>query len=305
MSGFINFVSELSFEYGRVDLLSGSIRRVIANNPSPFTFHGTGTYILGIGQVAVIDPGPADAEHIKALVRALQGETVTHMLITHTHNDHSPGAALLQEYFPDARSFAYGPHATGTMDVGDQNPESKGGDMNFQPDELVKHGDIISGPNWSVECVYTPGHTSNHMCYQLREEKTLFTGDHVMGWSTSVIAPPDGNMDDYMNSLELLFERDDELYWPTHGPAITEPKAHVKAFIAHRMSREETILEHIRGGQNHIKDIVLIMYKNHSKSLHPAAAMSVFATILRLLKLSVIHCDEEIPTLSSAYHAVS
>ena len=305
MSGLIDFVSDLSFEYGRVDLLSERIRRVIANNPSPFTFHGTGTYILGIGQVAVIDPGPADAEHIKALAQALQGETVTHMLITHTHNDHSPGAALLREYFPDARSFAYGPHGVGTIDVGSGSPESRGGDMNFRPDELVKQGDVISGPNWSVECVYTPGHTSNHMCYQLREEKTLFTGDHVMGWSTSVIAPPDGDMNDYMNSLGLLLERDDKLYWPTHGPAITEPKAHVKAFIAHRVNREEKILEHIKNGQNQIDNIVPIMYKNHPKSLHPAAGMSVFASILRLLRLGVINCDEKKPTLSSTYHLAS
>ena len=217
----IPFLRELTFEYGHVEQIAPGIRRVIANNPSPFTFYGTGTYILGTGNVAVIDPGPADPAHIQAIVDGLKGETISHVLVTHTHMDHSPGCALLKAH-TDAPTYAFGPHGAGKLEQG--VPVEEGGDMDFRPDELVKHGDVIQGDDWSVECVYTPGHTSNHMCFQLREHKALFTGDHVMGWSTSIISPPDGDMMAYMVSLELLLERDDDVYWPTHGPAITEPK---------------------------------------------------------------------------------
>lgn len=303
MSTGINFVQEMSFEYGRVDLLSGGIRRVIARNPSAFTFHGTGTYILGIGQVAVIDPGPADPAHIEALGKALQGETVSHILVTHTHRDHSPGVALLKAHC-DAPAFAYGRHGSGQTDVvvgTDNAVVEEGADNDFQPDETVRHGDVIEGLNWSVECVYTPGHTSNHMCYQLREEKALFTGDHVMGWSTSVIAPPDGDMAAYINSLELLLERDDALYWPTHGPAITEPKAHVRAFIEHRNRREAQILECIGAGHTKIVAIVAEIYQHHAEAVLPAAARSVFAAILYLIQRGKLVCSDAIPQLSSTY----
>lgn len=303
MPAKINFVREMSFEYGRVDLLSGGIRRVVARNPSAFTFHGTGTYILGIGQVAVIDPGPADPAHIEALVKALQGETVSHILVTHTHRDHSPGVALLKAHC-DAPAFAYGRHGSGQADAAvdpDQAAVEEGADNDFQPDEMVRHGDVIEGLNWSVECVYTPGHTSNHMCYQLREEKALFTGDHVMGWSTSVIVPPDGDMAAYMNSLELLLERDDALYWPTHGPAITDPKPHVRAFIEHRNRREAQILECIATGHTEIAAIVAAIYKNHAAAVLPAAARSVFAAILYLIARGGLVCSDAVPTLASTY----
>jgi glyoxylase-like metal-dependent hydrolase (beta-lactamase superfamily II) len=208
----IPFRRELEFEYGNVDQVGEGIRRVIAQNPSPFTLYGTGTYILGTGNVAVIDPGPADPQHIQSILDATRGETISHVLVTHTHTDHSPGCALLRKKAP-APTYAYGPHGAGKLEEG--VPVEEGGDMEFEPDELVRHGDVIQGGDWSVECVYTPGHTSNHMCYQLREQKALFTGDHVMGWSTSIISPPDGDMAAYMNSLALLLERDDDVYWPT------------------------------------------------------------------------------------------
>ena len=227
----IPYRRQLEFEYGKAEVLSPGIRRVIANNPGPFTFHGTGTYILGTGQVAVIDPGPDDQAHIDAILASLDGETVSHILVTHTHMDHSPGCRKLQAA-TGAPTFGYGPHGAGKQEQGITVEE--GGDMEFAPDQVIRHGDIIEGGNWSVECVYTPGHTSNHMCFALREEKALFTGDHVMGWSTSIISPPDGDMADYMKSLQLLLERDDVVYWPTHGPCIDEPKAHVQAFIQHR-----------------------------------------------------------------------
>lgn len=301
MAGAIRLVRDMDFEYGRVDKLSNNIRRVIANNPSAFTFHGTGTYILGQGEVAVIDPGPADEAHVSALLAALKGEVVTHILVTHTHQDHSPATPLLQAHF-NAPAFAYGPHGSGMP--ADAVQLEEGGDMNFQPDETMRHGDIIQGKGWSVQCVYTPGHTSNHMCYQLREEKALFTGDHVMGWSTSVIVPPDGDMQAYMNSLEMLLERDDVIYWPTHGPAITETKAHVQSFIDHRLAREAQIIVCIEQGQQTIGEIVSDIYRKHSPALYPAASMSVLAAIIHLVVQGKIACDDEAPHLHSVYRSV-
>lgn len=302
MANSINFQNDMTFEYGKVESLSKGVRRLVAKNPSPFTFHGTNTYILGSGEVAVIDPGPALPEHIDALVKGLEGEIVTHILITHTHNDHSPGAAILKEYFP-APCIAYGPHGSGHAESGLVIEE--GGDMAFTPDALVRDGDVVKGKDWSVECVYTPGHTSNHMCYQLIEEKALFTGDHIMGWSTSVIVPPDGHMGQYLESLNRLLARDDQVYWPAHGPAITDPKGHVKAFIAHRQKREKEILRQIESGQHKIMDMVAVMYKKHPKSLHPAAAMSVLASIISLLERGLIRCSDQTAKISSRYQTAT
>ena len=281
----IPYRRKLDFEYGKAEVLAPGIRRVIANNPSPFTFHGTGTYILGTGSVAVVDPGPDDEEHIDAILACLPDETVSHILVTHTHMDHSPGCRLLQAK-TGAPTYAYGPHGAGKIEQGVQVEE--GGDMDFYPDHLVTHSEIIEGDDWSVECVYTPGHTSNHLCFQLREQKALFTGDHVMGWSTSIISPPDGDMADYMLSLELLLERDDEIYWPTHGPCIDEPKAHVEAYIAHRLEREQQIVACIKSGTFKIREMVPLMYKDTPEFMYPAAARSVLAAMENLVKKGAV-----------------
>jgi len=272
----IPFRRTLDFDYGTVAQLGPGIRRVIAENPSPFTFHGTGTYIIGTGNVAVIDPGPADAKHIGAILDALAGERISHILVTHTHMDHSPGCRILKEHC-DAPTYAYGPHGAGKIEQG--VPVEEGGDMEFQPDELARDGDIITGGDWSIECVYTPGHTSNHLCYQLREASALFTGDHVMGWSTSIISPPDGDMQAYMASLELLLRRDDAVYWPTHGPSIDGPKPHVEAFIEHRLDRERQIFDCIDGDIHQIVEMVPVMYKELPEFMYPAAARSVLASV--------------------------
>ncbi len=287
----IPFRRELDFEYGVSAAVSPNIRRVVANNPSPFTLYGTGTYILGHGNVAVVDPGPADPEHIDALLAATRGETITHLLVTHTHADHSPGCALLREVC-DAPSYGYGPHGAGKQEEGIVVEE--GGDMDFDPDVAVRHGQVIEGDGWSVECVYTPGHTSNHICYQLREERALFSGDHVMGWSTSIVSPPDGDMRSYMASLELLLERDDALYWPTHGPAITAPKPHVEAFIAHRVEREEQIKACLREGVGRIREMVPSMYAELPEFMYPAAARSVFAAMVYLVERGEVTCAGEV-----------
>ena len=297
MATSIPFRRELDFSYGEVSEIAPGIRRVIAENPSPFTLYGTGTYILGRGEVAVIDPGPADGAHIAKLLEALEGEVISHILITHTHMDHSPGCRLLQAH-TDAKSYAYGPHGAGKLEQG--VPVEEGGDMAFEPDELVRDGDVLAGGDWSVECVYTPGHTSNHMCYQLRESKALFTGDHVMGWSTSIISPPDGDMGAYMASLDRLLERDDAVYWPTHGPCIDDPKPHVRAFIEHRLARERQIIACVGKGVHRIEEMVPIMYAELPEFMYPAAARSVLASVGRLVENGALKADGDLH-LQAAY----
>lgn len=287
----IPFRRELDFTYGEVAEVAPGIRRIIAENPSPFTLYGTGTYVLGRGEVAVIDPGPADAAHIDLLLDGIAGETVSHILVTHTHVDHSPGSRLLQAQ-TGAKTYAYGPHGAGKLEQG--VPVEEGGDLDFQPDQLLSDGEILRGGDWSVQCVYTPGHTSNHMCYQLREQRALFTGDHVMGWSTSIVSPPDGDMAAYIASLEKLLPRDDLVYWPTHGPSIEDPKPHVRAFIAHRQAREEQVLACVRQGVRRIKDMVPQMYAELPEFMYPAAARSVLASVVHLVEKGRLRTDGEV-----------
>lgn len=298
MATALPLVRDLTFTYGEVDWVSNRVRRIVARNPSPFTYTGTGTYIIGEGNVVVIDPGPADKTHIEALLRATREEKITHILITHTHNDHSPGARLLREHC-DAVSYGFGPHASGITDI-EGNQVEEGGDFDFRPNFAVVGGDTIQCDGFSFECLHTPGHTSNHVCYALNEEDIVFTGDHVMGWSTSVISPPDGNMTDYMASLRLLLDRDDRTYWPTHGPAITKPKQHVEAFVMHRLEREQQIFDQIANGRHQIRDMVPEIYRDVDPVLHPAAARSVYAAILGMIDKKIVFCDGK-PVLSSIY----
>ena len=277
MSVKIPYRRELEFEYGKLELIAPKIRRVIANNPSPFTHFGTGTYVIGEESVAVIDPGPDDPKHIEALIDGLGDDSITHIFVTHTHMDHSPGCRLLKKY-TNAETYGFGPHGFGRQ-LSDEEVE-EGGDKNFNPDHLLEHGQIVEGEGWSIECVHTPGHTSNHMCYQYIEGRALFTGDHVMGWSTSIISPPDGDMSSYMNSLKLLLDRNDEIYWPTHGPCITDTQSHVEAFIAHREEREKQILRCVKTeGVRRIEEMVPKIYLDTPEFLYPAAARSVLAAI--------------------------
>ena len=296
----IPFKTEFDFEYGRCDQLSPLIRRVIANNPSPFTFTGTGTYIIGTGNVAVIDPGPLLDAHVDAILDALgPDEQVSHIVVTHTHLDHSPASKPLQER-TKAPIYSFAPPR---VDAFDGPRLEEDADDNFAPDHIVAHGDLIKGDNWTLECVFTPGHMANHMCYALVEEKALFTGDHVMGWSTSVIAPPDGNMNDYMQSLDLLLSRDDDIYWPTHGTSIDDPKAFVRAYIEHRRGREAQIIARLKAGDSDIRQMVETIYADVDKRLHPAAALSVFAHIQDLLTRGEIACDGK-PSLDASYQLV-
>ena len=283
--------------YGKPVEISPLIRRVLARNPNAFTFHGTGTYIVGRGRVAVIDPGPLIDEHVTALQAALAGETITHILITHTHSDHSPAAAPLKAA-TGAKTYGFGPHGAGKRDEGIDVEE--GGDMDFRPDVVVRDGDTIEGDGWTFDCLYTPGHTSNHICFGLREEKSLFSGDHVMGWSTTVIGPPDGDMAHYFASLRKLTARDDRLYYPTHGNPIRAPQAFVTKLIEHRIARERQIEECLKRGIARIPDMVAVIYSEIDKKLHPAASMSVLAHLQHMVATRRAACDGT-PSSRSTY----
>lgn len=289
MATEIPYVRDMTFEYGKADRVSPRIRRVVAENPSAFTFHGTGTYIIGHGDVAVIDPGPLLDSHVDALERALGPERVTYIVITHTHRDHSPAARPLKEA-TGAPTYGFGPHGSGRAD-GDREVE-EGADRDFVPDIRVRDGDRIEGNGWTLEAAHTPGHTSNHLCYALLEENALFSGDHVMGWSTTVVSPPDGDMRAYMRSLERLRARGEETFWPTHGPPIPEPQNFVGALLAHRHEREDQILTCLSRGASTIPEMVEVMYADVDRHLHAAAARSVLSHLIHMVETGRAHCDD-------------
>ncbi|MFT3810595.1 MAG: MBL fold metallo-hydrolase [Micropepsaceae bacterium] len=272
--------------YGAAVKLSPLVTRVLANNPSPFTFHGTGTYLIGDASLAAIDPGPDDAAHLEAILAAAAGRPITHILVTHTHSDHSPLAAALKQA-TGAKTYGFGSHGRNSED-GIRLDE--GGDMGFVPDVVVRDGDRISGDGWTSVCVFTPGHTSNHMCFTLEEEKAFFPGDHVMGWSTTVVSPPDGDMNAYIASLEKLTRRSDAVYYPTHGAPVggphdalkRNPQDYVRALIAHRRDREDQILARLKAGDETIPAMVEVIYAEVDKRLHPAAAHSVFGHLVSM-----------------------
>jgi glyoxylase-like metal-dependent hydrolase (beta-lactamase superfamily II) len=275
----IPFNRSFDAPYGECLAVAPRIARVLAPNPSPFTFKGTGVYIVGERDVAVIDPGPDIPAHIEALKRALAGKRITHILVTHTHRDHSPAAAALKD-FCSAQTYGFGPHCRGGDESGTKVEE--GGDWDFVPDVFVRDGNILECDGFSIECVFTPGHTSNHMAYALKEENALFTGDHVMGWSTTVVVPPDGEMAAYRASLGTLLARDDRVLWPTHGGPVRNPRVLLRALLDHRTEREGQILSCLREGVSTIPDIVARLYVDVDKRLHPAAARTVLAHLIQL-----------------------
>lgn len=284
----IPFDKTVKFIHGQCDRLSPLIRRVVAPNENAFSFRGTGTYIVGNGEVAVIDPGPLIDNHVAAILDAVKGERVTHILVTHTHNDHSPAAAPLKAA-TGAPTYAFGPHGSGHRDDGVQVEE--GGDLDFTPDITLRDGDIVAGKGWTFEAVHTPGHTSNHLCFALKEERAFFPGDHVMGWSTTVIAPPDGDMAAYFASLEKLLPRGDRRYYPTHGAPIDNPHDFVRGLIDHRLAREAQVLAAIRLGLQTVPEMVAVIYVEVDKRLHPAAGLSVKAHLNKLVADGTVRFD--------------
>ncbi len=265
------------FPTGQVERLGHGIRRVLAGNPSPFTFTGTQTYLVGEGDVAVLDPGPDLTEHLDAILAATQGERIIAILCTHTHRDHSPASRPLAA-------------ATGAPIIGcaplaldDDGPRADAAfDFDYAPDRVLADGEAVEGSGWRLTAVATPGHTSNHLCFELDGTGALFTGDHVMGWSTTVVSPPDGDMQAYMASLELLLTRGDKVYYPAHGPAVDKPQSHVRALIAHRRMREQQILRRLREGASPIPVMVQAMYQGTDPRLFPAAGRSVLAHLVEL-----------------------
>ena len=288
----IPYVRDIEIEYGRCDQVSPLIRRVTANNPGPFTFKGTGTYIVGQGEVAVIDPGPDDPAHLEAILAAVAGERVTHILITHHHSDHSPLAGALK-----ARTGAtiYGCAVASHDEEEDGGVKMEAGhDLSFKPEvSLCGGGQVISGPGWTMEAIATPGHTSNHICFALKEENACFTGDHIMGWSTTVITPPDGDMTDYLASLDDIRGRRFDVLWPTHGPPIRDVDAVIQAYIDHRQERVDQILNALQAGPARIRELVPRLYADVDSRLHPAAARSMQAAMIHLVRKGQLAADGE------------
>ena len=279
--------------YGVLEEVGPLIRRMVAQNPGPFTFTGSGTYVIGRGTVGIIDPGPAIKDHVAALVEALRGETISHVFVTHTHRDHSGGVAELVR-LTGAPTYGFGPHGSGRARAVEGMAEvalEEGADYDFTPDVRLAPGERVSGPRWTLEAVHTPGHCSNHLCYALVEAGALFTGDHVMGWSTTVVAPPDGDMRAYMTSLAKLLLRRETVYYPTHGAPITDPKPFVAALIEHRDDREAQILAELKAGPACIRDMVPRIYADVPEFLYPAAGLSVLAHLIDMVERGLVTCD--------------
>ena len=300
MSDDIPFNKKLDLAPGRVEEVVPGVRRVLADNPSPFTFKGTLSYIVGKGEVAIIDPGPDDERHTAALLDAVRGETVTHIVITHTHRDHSPGAARVKA-LTGAKTFGEGPHrAARPLHVGEAPRLDASNDTDFRPDQPLADGDVVSGKGWTLEAITTPGHTANHMAYALRGQNLIFSGDHVMGWSTSIVAPPDGAMSDYMASLAKLARRDEAFYLPGHGDVIRDAPRFVAAYVRHREGREASILHRLGKGAADIPTLVRAIYIGLDPRLIRAAGLSVLAHLEDLVARGLV-ATEGAPSIVGTY----
>ncbi|MFC0204534.1 MBL fold metallo-hydrolase [Novosphingobium soli] len=281
---------EIDRPYAVAERIGPLVRRVLARNPSPFTYTGTQTYLVGDeGEVAVIDPGPDEPEHLAALVAAIGGDRVVAICCTHTHRDHSPAAAPLKA-ITGAPVVGCAPLA-----LSDDGPRADASfDPAYAPDRVLADGEALHGEGWTLRALATPGHTSNHLCFALEETGALFTGDHVMGWSTSVVSPPDGDMTAYMASLALLYEREqDSVYYPAHGPEVTKPRQLVRGMIGHRRQRERQILRQIESGVSRVVDMVPQMYKGVDERLWPAAGRSVLSHLIDLEKRGITRRRED------------
>jgi glyoxylase-like metal-dependent hydrolase (beta-lactamase superfamily II) len=293
----IPFVKEMGFDYGRAQQVSPLVRRVIAKNPGPFTYTGTGAHIIGHGQVAVIDPGPEDEAHLEAILDATEGETISHILVTHAHLDHSPLARPLAR---KTGAVIWAGGAAGHAFNGDERLEA-GDDPAFRPDLIVADGRRFHGRGWTIEAVATPGHTASHFAFALEEENTLFPGDCVMGWSTSVVSPPDGDMGDYMRSLNKVRARRYGVLRPAHGPAVREVRPFLDAYIGHRLVREKQILDALDAlGATNVRRLVAVIYADVDRRLHPAACHSVLAHLIQLVRDGRVECMG-LPTIGAVY----
>jgi len=278
---------------GELTRVSPLVRRLIANNPSPFTFTGTCSYLVGEEEVAIIDPGPLDEPHIEALLRAANGRRIAHILVTHTHRDHSPAAARIKAAtgapILGAHPYRPRPGLAGMLKGLDASH-----DLSYAPDLVLQEGARIEGRGYTLEAVATPGHAANHLCFALREENCLFSGDHVMAWSTSIVAPPDGSMGDYMASLEKLRGRHEAIFWPGHGGPVREPQRWTRALAHHRRQREASILARVEAGDATVSQIVATVYENLKPALVRAASLSTLAHLEDLVGSGLVAIEGEL-----------
>ncbi len=301
MSDDIPFDKTFDLAPGKVEEVAPGVRRLLANNPSPFTFKGTVSYIIGRGRVAIIDPGPLDEAHIAALLDAVRGETVTHVFVTHTHRDHSPAVPRIKAA-TGATVLAEGPHrAARPLNVGEAPRLEASNDVDFRPDRALADGEVVTGAGWTIEAVATPGHTANHMAFAFKEASLLLSGDHVMAWSTPVVAPPDGAMSDYMASLEKLARRSEPIYLPGHGGAVRDAPRFVQHYIRHRRGREASILHRLGKGEADIPTLVRAIYIGLDPRLVQAAGRSVLAHLEDLVTRGLVETDGP-PSIEGRYH---
>ncbi len=294
------FDSQFSPAYETPAPLGDDVLRITAGNPGPFTFRGTNSYIVGRDTLAVIDPGPEDEAHYQALLEAIGGRPVSHIFVSHTHRDHSPLAARLKAA-TGALVLAEGPHRPARpYHAGEVNMLEASADTDFRPDRALGDGEVVAGDGWAIEGIYTPGHAANHMAFALQGTGVLFSADHVMAWATSIVAPPDGSMSDYMESLEKLLMRDDRVYLPGHGGPVTKPAAFVRGLRAHRKMRERAVLERVLQGDRRIADMVKVIYRDTDPRLHGAAALSALAHLEDLVGRGEVVTEGD-PSLDGLY----
>lgn len=285
------FDTDFNADYGVAHEVATNVARLTVNNPGAYTFHGTNTYLVGTEHLAIIDPGPEDDAHFDAILRAVNGRPVSHIFVSHTHRDHSPLAERLKREL-GAKTVAEGIHRPSReYHQGEVNMLDAASDTDFVPDIYLKDGGTIDGDGWALTGIHTPGHAANHMVFALENTGVLFSADHVMAWATSIVAPPDGSMSDYMASLEVLLNRDDQLYLPGHGGAVTNPAAFLRGLRMHRKMRERAILERVINGDRNITEIVQAIYRDIDPRLHGAAALSVLAHMEDLVEKKLLQTD--------------
>lgn len=292
----MSLVFDTTFDpsYGTAIAVAPTVRRLTVNNPGPFTFHGTNSYIVGTDTLAIIDPGPEDDAHFDALMAAIAGRPVSHIFVSHTHKDHSPLAARLKQA-TGAVVAAEGPHrAARPMRLGEVNPFQESSDMEFRPDHVLADDEVVAGDGWSIRAIHTPGHCANHAAFALEGTGILFSADHVMAWATTVVAPPDGAMSDFMHSVDRLLARDDGLYLPGHGGPVRKPLPFLRALKAHRKMRERAIVERLRRGDRTIPEMVAAIYRDTDPRLHGAAALNILAQLEDLVARGVATVEGEL-----------
>ncbi len=296
----LKFDNRFDPDYGRAVPVARDVLRVTARNPSPFTFHGTNRYVVGHDTLAVIDPGPDDDAHFRTLLEAIGGRPVSHIFVSHTHRDHSPLAARLKAE-TGAVVLAEGPHRPARpLRTGETNPLDASADTDFRPDVRLADDSLTEGDGWALRTVLTPGHTANHAAFALENTGILFSADHVMGWSTTIVAPPDGAMSDYMASLDRLIDRGDRLLLPGHGGPVTAPRTFMRGLKAHRKMRERAVLERLRSGDRAVKAIVEAIYRDTDPRLHGAAALSVLAHLEDMVARGLVGTEGD-PSLDGIF----